>query len=479
MSAQHSAMRFAVRPAVILRMLADMYGVLALLTMVPGTVSLSTQSEATRAYALVVALLALLWLAGRLLPEPRKVQQNEALTMIALLFISTSLFFSIPLMAYGIAPLDAWFEAVSGVTTTGLSTLSISDAPSAMLFGRGWMQWIGGIGVVVLALALFITPGTTANRLGFTDNEMDDIVGGTRAHARRVIMIYLIITLGGTFALYLCGSSLLDAVVHCMAAVSTGGFANYTDSLASVGAAELLVINVLCIAGAISFHLYYRSMLFTTRRGLLDQQLYALLAALLVATAAIWLLARLENLSVSAADLATLAISAQTTAGFSTVSIAELPVSIILILCICMGVGGGVGSTSGGLKLDRALVILRQARRLLVQTGLPEQVHLSNRDQNKLAEITGLLCWFLAALLLSWLAFIAHGYPPAASLFEVTSALATAGLSAGITGADLPPFLKFVLCCNMLLGRLEIIAILVLFAPNTWIGRRRKLQRGT
>ena len=87
------------------------------------------------------------------------------------------------------------------------------------------------------------------------------------------------------------------------------------------------------------------------------------------------------------------------------------------------------------------------------------------------------MAWFGGALLLSWMAFLAYGLPPLESLFEVTSALANVGLSAGLTGDELPAALKFILCCNMLLGRLELLAVLVLFAPHTWIGRRRRVTR--
>ena len=153
--------------------------------------------------------------------------------------------------------IDAWFEAVSGVTTTGLSTLPIEDKPVAFLFGRAWTQWIGGIGVAVFALALIVGSGSPLRSLGFSSSEVSDVVGGTRAHAKRVVIIYVCLTAAGITALLLSGASLIDAVAHCMAAVSTGGFANYGDSLGSVSALHLGIVNVLCIAGAISFHVYY------------------------------------------------------------------------------------------------------------------------------------------------------------------------------------------------------------------------------
>ncbi len=474
--AKYSAMQFAVRPTVVGRLLSDMYGILALLTLVPAGLAWVTDSAAAKAYSGVIASLALCWLGGRLLAPPDRVQKNEALAMVALLFITSSLLLCLPLMSYGIPFMDAWFESVSGVTTTGLSTLDIAEASPAFLFGRAWMQWLGGIGVVVLALAIFVRPGVTANRLGFSDREMDDVVGGTRAHARRVIIIYLLLTALGITALYFSGASLLDAVVHCMAALSTGGFANYPNSLADVNAAHLWVVNLLCVAGAISFHLYYRSLLRSGRGKFIDNQLYTLLATLAAGIGLMWVLATLAGLELPARDLLTTVVSAQTTAGFSSTEIGALPSSMILLLCVLMAIGGGAGSTAGGFKLDRALLLFQIAHRSLLRSTLSEHVHVrgaKHQEGSRMEEALSLLVWFLAIVLLSWLVFVAYGFPPLQSLFEVVSALATVGLSSGITNAELPAELKLVLCTNMLLGRVEIIAVLVLLAPRNWIGRRR------
>ena len=477
---KYSAMMFAVRPGVFLRLLFDMYGILALLTLVPFAVAACTNSVATKAYLLVVVLLSVCWLMGRFLPAAEQVQRNEALAMVAGLFITASLLFSIPVMAYGVNFLDAWFEAVSGVTTTGLSTLNVTDMPAALLFGRGWMQWMGGVGVVVLALAVFIRPGQTVSQLGFSDREKGDLVGGTRAHAKRVVIIYVLLTTLGIAALYLAGASPLDSVVHSMTAVSTGGFANYADSLGSVTSSQLTIVNILCVAGAVSFHVYYRSLLATRGRFAGNNQLYALLSIILLVSVAVWLLSNVTSLDLPYADILTLVLSSQTTAGFSPIAIVGLPGWLLLMLCLCMAIGGGIGSTSGGIKLGRFIMMLRVARLALMRSALSENVlvardaHGASIDTDETEDVLALLTWFIITLFTSWMIFLVYGYPPAESLFEVTSALATAGLSTGITNERLPAVLKFVLCCNMLLGRVEVLAILILLSPHSWIGKRRE-----
>jgi trk system potassium uptake protein TrkH len=201
---------------------------------------------------------------------------------------------------------------------------------------------------------------------------------------------------------------------------------------------------------------------------------------ILLVSSAVCLLSYLTSLDLSVADILTLVVSSQTTAGFSSVEVASLPAWLLLILCLCMAIGGGIGSTSGGLKLSRFIMMLRMARLTLMRSALSESVlvardaHGARIDTDETEDVLALLTCFIIALFTSWLVFLVYGYPPAESLFEVTSALATAGLSTGITNERLPAVLKFVLCCNMLLGRVEILAILILLSPHSWIGQRRQ-----
>ena len=187
---RYSAVHFAVRFTAVASLLSRLYGLLALLTLVPAAVAFATGSPLTGSvYVAIIAALGSAALLGRRLGPIRHVQRNEAATVVSLLFVSASLLMSLPMMSLGIPFADAWFEAASGITTTGLSTLDLADKPTAFLFGRAWLQWIGGVSVVVLALAVIVSPGYTAKSLGFSAAETSDTVGGTRAHARRGIRI--------------------------------------------------------------------------------------------------------------------------------------------------------------------------------------------------------------------------------------------------------------------------------------------------
>jgi trk/ktr system potassium uptake protein len=138
-------------------------------------------------YGMVIGGLVALGVSLVRVRAPTSVQANEGMVLVALMFLITPLVMAYPMMGFGLSFLDAFFEAVSGVTTTGLSTqATLVGVPSTFLFSRAWMQWYGGLGIVVLSLALVVQPGVLSKVLAVDEVEADDLVGGTKAHTRRV-----------------------------------------------------------------------------------------------------------------------------------------------------------------------------------------------------------------------------------------------------------------------------------------------------
>ena len=404
------------------------------------------------------------------------------MVLAALMFLFTPLVMSYPMMGSGLGFVDAFFEAVSGVTTTGLSTTTtLVGAPQTFLFARAWMQWYGGLGIVVLSLALVMQPGLVAKGLAVAETENDDLVGGTRAHARRALKVYGVLTAAGIIGAWALGVGVFDAVLYAFAAVSTGGFAPHDGSLATFGWPAQVWITLLCVAGAIPLALYYR-MLTKKRRVAVDfLQLRAVVIACVVVSLAMgvtmWLGAGMAWPQVlHHAPL--LALSAQTTAGFSSMPCEQLDAGSKLFLSFSMLVGGGAGSTAGGFKLLRLLIAASVLRLIVLRTCLPKHAVIEPRLagrrllNDEIYAALLLIVLFVSVFALSWLPFVAMGYDPLDSLFEVTSATGTAGLSVGLTSATLPSLLKGILCVDMLMGRLEIIVWFVLLYPGTWFGRR-------
>lgn len=479
--ASFRSLHFAARPRVLARYLGQIFLVLACLTVVPALVSLAGGNpRVALRYGVVVVLFGALGGAGARLRCTERVQANEALAISALTFAISGLAMAYPMSAYGIDPVDAVFESISGVTTTGLSTLgSIEGRPRAFLFGRAWLQWVGGLGVVVLALAIIIPSGAAARRLGFDEREAADYVGGTRGHARRILVVYLALTVAGFALCWSTGQGWFDALAHTLAAVSTGGFSTSDRSIAALPPAARSAVSFLCLAGAVSFSLYYRA---SIGRALRDSRLWSLLGLTLVGAV---VLAASGSWSAETTEFAGwgqaawLAVSAQSTAGFSSLSVADLPSSSKLVLIAGMVVGGDVGSTAGGLKILRLIILFQLVAARILRASIPRTSHLPPRvggsrvQSDEVEAAAALALAYGVVVLASWLVFLLHGHDPLPALFDVVSATSTVGLSAGTTGPDLEPLLKGVLCIDMLIGRVEIFAFFVAVFPGTWIGRRR------
>ncbi len=483
MTIQASGLRYAVRPRVLVKYFTKLNLILAVLTLAPLGVSLLYQeNQAALRYAVVISALLASWLACRQLRAPSNMQVNEGLVLAGLIFLFTPLVMTYPMMHAGADFQDIFFEAVSGITTTGLSTReTLADASNSYLFTRAWMQWYGGLGIVAFSLAFVMQPGLAAKSLAGSGTESDDLVGGARAYARRIFRVYCILTLAGIIGSLPAGVPLFDAVLFTLSAVSTGGFAPSDASLAELRLPAQVWITLACLAGAIPLTLYGR--LFSKRhKGSIGIfQLKAIVIACLVVSLATAVSMRMHgNMSWSqiCRHAPLLAFSAQTTAGFSSLSPAELDSTSKLLLTFSMLVGGDMESTAGGFKLLRLLIAANVFQLLLLRTSLPKHAVIEHRlaghllHDEEIRNALLLIILFILVIAASWAVFVAMGYDPIDSLFEVASATGTVGLSTGITGPSLPAILKGVLCVDMLMGRLEIIAWLVVFYPGTWIGRR-------
>lgn len=472
-----AALSYAVRPRVVLHHLGELALVTAALIAVPLCAApLLGEPRLLPPLLWSASGLGLAGLALRRVRAPARVQTNEALVIVTAIFVVAAGAGAVSFHAAGLSPADALFEAVSAITTTGLSLSgSLADPPRTFLFTRAWLQWVGGLGIVALALALVQGPGIASRRLGANAVEAEDLPGSARLQARRVLVVYSALSALGIAGLWLLGAEPFDAITFGLAAISTGGFAPHPGSLADLPHAGLrAAVIAIALAGSVTLVLYRRAWLEGPRVLWRDGELRGLLALAALVAVALVLLGR----ATGPFDAALLAFSAQTTAGFSSVPVPELDPASKLVLIGSMAVGGSIGSTAGGVKLLRVLIVVQLLRWLLLRSRTPARAVVEPRlagerlRSEEVQQAVVVLASFAAASFASWLAFLAGGQPPLDSLFEVTSALGTVGLSAGVTSPGLPLFLKGVLCVDMLLGRLEIVTVIVAIAPRTWIGRR-------
>jgi len=482
-----NTLRYPVRGPVICKYLGQLGLMLAILTTLPLGVSMFYGEYAiSERYLIIILALLLVSIPSSRLSTPNVLQTNEGLTITALAFFLSPLLMTYPLMTTGLSFQDAWFEAISGITTTGLSILSSVDNQSAsLLFARAWMQWYGGLGIAILSVALLMGQGIASKKL-VESGPGENLVTTTRTHARRVLGAYALLSLLGMVILLGLQVKPFHAITLTLTAISTGGFSPFNDSLAGLDSLPAtFCILLLCLCGAISLPLYAYTYHHGFRRLITDVELPALLLLCSLAAIVVGLsLGQHTNLGWTGALAhgAALGVSAQTGTGFSTLSIAEIDQTSKSWLMASMFIGGSIGSTTGGIKIFRFLIVLVLIRLAIQRACAPPHAvvepWLGKRrlEHEDLIRALLLIVLFMGVIFVSWTFFLAGGYDPLDALFEVTSAAGTVGLSTGITSTDLPWWLKGVLGFDMLAGRLEIIALLVVLYPATWRERNARSE---
>jgi len=382
---------------------------------------------------------------------------------------------------------NAFFEAMSGFTSTGLTmTPRPSELPHCLQWWRSFMQWVGGVGVIVLMLSVF-HPSGDAYRLYFAEGREKTIIPDIAATVRTIWWIYLLYTAAGMLLLRAAGMDWWQAVNYGMTGIATGGFGITDRSLADFGTGPRLVMILIMLAGAVSFATHYR-LLARDRVGLLwkDAEHHALFALLILGT----LVLALEDLwydsSATWLDILFQWTSALATAGFATVPLETWSPTALLLLSLAMVCGGAAGATTGGLKLRRVVVLLEGAYarvrgvalhpwRLMDHKPMADAAEEAHRARIFEAAVIMAALWGVAVLAGTLL--LLHAAGPGVALdhvvLEATSALGNVGLTTGITDPALHWSGKLGLIVVMWMGRLEIVPVLVLVAALIMAARHR------
>ena len=413
----------------------------------------------------------------RILPE-RELAWKEGLVLAAVTFPFVAALSTIPLAVLtGMPFLDVFFEAVSGITTTGLS-VAPPDVSPLFLFTRSWLQWVGGIGIVVIVLVIFLHPGVSAYRLYTVNTSEEKLRPTVMATAWILIRIYLVLTGISFMLLFLGGMTPFDALCHALSSVSTGGFSTHPDSIAGYSGYVLpLMITISFLMGAVNFSLYAR--LFKEKSIFFkDIQIrYFILIAVIGILLFFFTLPQGTPVAEGLSKATFQALSSMTTSGFTVMDVSQLSDASKAVLTGLMWCGGCLGSTAGGIKIIRLIILLSVIHLVFIRFFLPSEALTPLKVGSEVIEsrliyniLTYVMLYFFVIIGSAFI-FMLYGYGLDSALFEVSSALGTVGLSCGITGPALPPVLKLVLIGDMLLGRIEIIPLCILFFPRTWIER--------
>ncbi|WP_377168571.1 TrkH family potassium uptake protein [Roseovarius aquimarinus] len=462
------------------RALCNQSGVLLLIVAPPMLVG-GIYKEWVFALSLAPQTLVLgaLMLGFRGVTFPEDLRRVEAFAVFALIFVIASLLVAPPFVVLGMSPLDAVFEAVSGVTSTGLSVATEAESwPIVAHLMRGWIQWCGGFAIAFAGLAILDSSAGASLSMSQSQMTARDNLASIKVQARQALWSYVALTLIAVLLCLLLLPNWWEAVSIALAAVSTGGFTPRADSLASYSPLAQGVVIGICAATAITLLFYIRLWRDGPRSALRNSHALATLG-LMAAGVALFVAVDFAVNRPGGAELYAGALnflSGFTTAGFSTNEISS-HVSLLPLLLVAMLIGGDVGSTAGGIKVTRLLVLFQIFRLSILRVRVPASAVTYLRDgadkvtADRLIGVAALLVTYLATMMLCWIVFLVSGIAPLDGLFEVVSALSTVGLSQGVSAPGLAAHLKATLIVAMLLGRLEFIALIVLCTPQTWIRR--------
>ena len=468
--------------------LAKMLGVEAILLLLPALVSL-IYGEFSGVYFLIPSgiLIVIYLLVGMKKPEKRTIYGKEGMVIVASAWVLWSLFGALPFTLSGSIPsyLDAFFETVSGFTTTGSSILTDVEAlPQGMLFWRSFTHWIGGMGVLVFVMVLTTLDKRNSMylmRAEVPGPEKDKLVPRTMSTARILYGMYLGLTLIEVILLLLGGMNMFDSLIHAFGTAGTGGFSNYAASVGHFDSAYIDgVISIFMILFGINFNLYFFLLIRDFKPVWKNEELRAYLGIILAAVAVITL-----NISgqypnpLKAFRYALFQVaSIITTTGYATADYNAWPMLSQCILLMLMVIGACASSTGGGIKVSRFLMVLKCIKREIKQMVHPKSISIIRVNDKKVgADVLRSLYVYLMAY-----AGIVVGSVLLVSIDNLdfgttfSSVLATLNnIGPGIADvgpvgnfAEFSPLSKIVFCFDMLAGRLEIFPFLMLFTASAW-----------
>lgn len=471
--------------------LCRMLGVEAALLLVPVLVAVIYQEKCGIVFLIPIVILCLLfWVAGRKRPEHGQIYGKEGMVIVALAWILWSLFGAMPFTLSGYIPsyVDAFFETVSGFTTTGSSIIpDVEVLPHCLLFWRSFTHWIGGMGVLVFVLVVTSLDRKNSMHLMRAEvpgPEKDKLVPKAMSTARILYGMYLTLTVIEMVFLVIGGMNLFDSMIFSFGSAGTGGFSNYADSVAHFNSAYIDgVITVFCALFGVNFALFYFMILGDFKSILKNEELRTYILLIAGATAAIML--NIHSLYPTIGKSFRYAVfqvvTVITTTGYSTADFAQWPMFSKAVLMMLTVIGACASSTGGGIKVSRLLVGMKCVKREIVQLAHPKSVGIIRIGGKKVSSdvLRTIYIYFIAyvGILIGSVVLVSlDNFDFETTFSAVLTTLGNVGPGMAQVGpmgnfAEFSPLSKLILCFDMLAGRLEIFPFLVLFTAPAW---RRK-----
>jgi trk system potassium uptake protein TrkH len=423
------------------------------------------------------------------LEESRKLNLQQAFLLTTLSWLSIAIFGSLPFLLsnLNLSVVDSFFESMSGITTTGSTIITdLDNAPKGILIWRAILQWLGGIGVIVMAIAvlpLLNVGGMQLFRMESSDST-EKILPKARAVTLMISTIYITLTFACGLAYWIFGMNVFDSIAHSMTTIATGGFSTYGDSIGYFKNPKIEIVSIIfIILGSLPFIAYIKFIKGNKKIFFKDSQIKALIYVLFFSILIMFLYLSfisngnnfLENLRISTFNI----VSILSGTGYVTTDFSlwgKFPLVFFLFL---MFVGGCAGSTTCGIKIFRFQIlgkfILNQVKKIVYPNGVFAMRYNDEKISNTFiySIITFIFLYFFIFFILSALLSL-NGLDFVTAISGAASAISNVGPGLGnIIGPsgnfyELPDFSKLSLSLGMLLGRLELFAVLVLFFPSFW-----------
>lgn len=425
-----------------------------------------------------------MWLLAK--PSENNMRAKEGFVIVALAWLQLSLFGALPFVFSGMIPnyIDALFEAVSGFTTTGATVVTdFVNRPHGVMFWRAFTHWIGGMGVLVLTLALLPQmTGRTSHlvRAESPGPSMSKIVPKMGDSAKILYLIYAVLTVIEFIALIIAGMSVYDAAIHALSTAGTGGFSTYGASIGAFNSLAIeIIITVFMVLYGVNFALYYHALIGDWKAITKSEELRWYLGIYLFSVVFITIFISpmygsvAKGLRYSTFEVASLV----STTGFGLVDFNTWPQAAKALVLILMFLGSCAGSTAGGMKTIRVALLCKIGVREVRRTFQPRKVQVirfegKGVEEAQLSQIAVFFFVYLALILLGMLLIsLENRFDMQANFSAALTCVSNVGPGFGAIASDFAgygPFAKIVLSLLMLAGRLEMFPILVLFHPAIW-----------
>ncbi len=461
----------------------------AFLLVFPAIGALIYGEDTLLSFAVTIGALTLTGLlAVKKRPAKTSIYAKEGYVIVALTWIMMSLFGALPFYISGHIPsfTDAFFETVSGFTTTGSTILqNIEAMPKSLLFWRSFTHWIGGMGILVFVIA--IMPKTESSSMHVMRAEVPGptvgkLVSKLRASARILYGIYCALTAVQVVMLLAGGMPLFDSLVNSFATAGTGGFGVLNNSIEGYNSVySEMVIAVFMLIFGVNFNLYYMFLMKQGRQAIKNEELrwyIGIVASAVIIIAASLYTTKHDGLAESFRYAFFQVSSIITTTGFSTTNFDTWPLIAKFVLVFLMFVGACAGSTGGGIKVSRLVVLVKSGLRDIKKAINPRSIETVKLDKRTVEEpvVKSISVFFATYMLLlagAILVVSLDGFDFETTATAVISCISNIGPGLGAVGpygnfADFSMLSKLVLSFVMLAGRLELIPMLMLFSPYAW-----------